>query len=624
MIGSSSFRSMASRADRVLYALFSRHADRPRHDSDRGRYRGTTLSVDFETFLARLYGLSWAIGVGCIVGVLAFGSVGSTGSSGRLSVIVNGFPAPISEIPLLEPSLPLGGVVVLAVLAKRGTVAVGMFYLRWHATLRRAAIERSLPGAVRYLRALADGSKRHQVMLRKVAMQDAYGETGVALGRVVETAALTGSLDRGLRTVARETPSREILAPFLLKFREHSNQGPGPLQEFLRMESRMLSQQRSRARQRAGVYLKFLAKVFIVLLGIPAFFVIVSTISALFTPELSRTTSVAGAPTLRALIIYGSSAFVLLVGILCAVLLAQIRPSNYGRLYQRPTGLETLPTATSNPASGAFVFAFPAVVAGWLLWTFGTPTVNVLLFSYAAYGFPVGAVAVKRDQMDNAKDREIRDFIHAVAGHVRLGKPFGAAVETVAREVDFGPLNSDIDGLAFRLGLTTGLDGTNTRKEALDRFVDRVGTPLAEQTVGLVTGALDVGSNTDAAFETLQTEVGALYHQRQKLRSTMFIYAAIGWTTALAVVVLVVASSSYVLGGVTQLAVGSGNAGIAASSGAVDADRVVWQLYLFAESMMLACGWFAGVASRGRYEALLHSSALVLIGYLLFAGIGLI
>jgi hypothetical protein len=39
---------------------------------------------------------------------------------------------------------------------------------------------------------------------------------------------------------------------------------------------------------------------------------------------------------------------------------------------------------------------------------------------------------------------------------------------------------------------------------------------------------------------------------------------------------------------------------------------------------MLACGWFAGTASRGRYTALLHSGALVLVAYFVFAGVGML
>lgn len=46
--------------DRGLYALFSRHADSPRHDRDRRRYRGAGVGPSFDVFLARVYGLSWA------------------------------------------------------------------------------------------------------------------------------------------------------------------------------------------------------------------------------------------------------------------------------------------------------------------------------------------------------------------------------------------------------------------------------------------------------------------------------------------------------------------------------------------------------------------------------------
>jgi hypothetical protein len=55
---------------------------------------------------------------------------------------------------------------------------------------------------------------------------------------------------------------------------------------------------------------------------------------------------------------------------------------------------------------------------------------------------------------------------------------------------------------------------------------------------------------------------------------------------------------------------------------AVDPPRDKFRFYLIAQATVLACGWFAGVASRGRYEALLHSGALVVVTYLVFAGLG--
>lgn len=622
-----SIRSIITQIDRALYILFSRHVDRTRHNGDRDQYRGTALSVGFDTYVARIYGLSW---IGFLVGTVGIYLVVTTLSLGSPAAAVEGILNTVlaefgTKLQFSDRSTIVGISIGAGTIFKRGLVTFGMTYLGWRTRTRRTAIERSLPGAVRYLRALADGSERHQVMFRKVATQEAYGETSVAFGRVVETATLTGSLDTALRTVARETPSRELLSPFLLKFREHASQGPDSLKEFLRMESRMLSHQRSRARQRAGDYLKLIAEIFIMLLVVPALLVVVTTIGSVLFSGMAQTTWLSSRFTLRSVIMYGSSAFVLAVGGSAALLVAKLRPTNYGRRYQRPTGRETLTTATINPASAAFVFAFPAVVVGWLLWTSGQSIANVFLFGYAAYGFPVGAVAVKREQIDDVKDREIRDFIHAVSGHVRLGTPFGTAVETVASEIDFGPLGDDIDALAFRLGLTTGTTGTDARRQALDRFVDRVGTPLAEQTVGLVTGTLDVGSDTEMAFEMLQAEVGALYHQRQQLRSAMFVYVAIGWTTALVVVGLFVAIGIFVLDDPTKLSDIATAPGLESGSEPVfEFESVIWQLYLVGQSTMVACGWFAGVAARGRYEALLHSSALVSICFLLFAGLGLI
>ena len=63
------------------------------------------------------------------------------------------------------------------------------------------------------------------------------------------------------------------------------------------------------------------------------------------------------------------------------------------------------------------------------------------------------------------------------------------------------------------------------------------------------------------------------------------------------------------------------------ANAAIDRDAVDgsgWRFYLVTQATMLACGWFAGVASRGRYEALFHSAALVVICYIAFAGAGIV
>jgi len=491
----------------------------------------------------------------------------------------------------------------------------------------RSAIDRSLPGAVRYLRALASGSDDRREMLRKVADGDAYGETSRSFRRVLDTAALTGSVDEGLRRTARDTPSRGLLAPFLLKFREHAGRGSDALERYLRMESRMLSHRQARERQRAGDFLELLAELFIVLLVVPALLVVIVTVLSVLAPGLGRPVETPLGPTTpRALLVYASAGFVLVVGTTAAGLVDHLRPPSQAPPdYSRPGGVATVRSAVSNPSSAALVAVPVGLAVSATAWTLGYRPANVLLFGYVAYGIPVGLVSIRRARRDDAKDREIRDFVHAVAGHVGLGVPFGTAVERVARESELGALESDVADLAVNLGLSTTPDDRDVRTAALDRFVERVGTPLAEQTMGLVTGALDVGADADAAFDTLQTEVGRLYHERKALRSAMLVYVAVGWTTALLVVGIVVAVNTHVLAGFAQLsAVGASSGGVAIEPGAVDLARDRYRFYLVTQATMLACGWFAGTASRGVYEALLHSAALVLVCHVVFAGTGMV
>jgi len=623
--------------DRALYALFAGRADADRHALDRKRYRATNLSTGFDVYLARVYGASWLLGIAVAVAAAALVAALPAGVLEAAAGFAGGVvPASAPDVTVPRPWLAVGVGVAAGVGAKAATVRAGGLYLRWVAAARRTDIEGTLPGAVRYLHALSTGSDGARGMLETAAGNDAYGETAASFRTALNTARLTGSLDAGLRRVARDTPSRELLAPFLLKFREHAAQGEDALADYLRLESRMLSHRQDRARERAEGFLELVAELFIVLLVLPSLLVIVLTVMSVLAPGLSEPIHTPlGSITTRAAIVYGSAAFVAGVGAFAAATVASLRPADQRTVHRRPPGaLATLSTAARNPASAA-VACLPlaaAVAAG--LQVAGVRAVNVPLLAYAAYAVPVGAVAVRRARIDDAKDREIKDFVHAVSGHVSLGRPFPEAVELVARDVDLGALNADVADLAFNLGLTTG-DGsaadaddgggvTDRRTAALDRFVDRVGTPLAEQTVGLVSAALEAGSDSGAVFETLQTEIGRLYHEKRALRSAMLVYVAVGWTTALLVIGIVVAVNEHVIEGFAQLSAVSGTSGFALQPGAVDPAVERIRFYVVTQATMLASGWFAGTASRGRYEALLHSGLLVTVCYVVFAGVGIV
>ncbi len=617
--------SRLSALDRTLYTLFASEADAARHSAHREQYRGTDLGVGFDVYVARLHGLAWLAAVLAVVPTLTIALAAPPGTYDAVAGLLARV-APVGVAPR-PPRLLVGAVVgtFVGVVSRRSVIALGGRYLGWLASARKADIERTLPGAARYLHALSSGADGPRAMLRKVAENDAYGETAVAARKVLNTAALTGSLDEGLRRVARDTPSRDTLAPFLLKFREHSEQGGDALANYLGLEARMLGHQRSQAQRRNEGFLELVAELFVVLLVMPALLVVVLTVMSVLAPGLSAPISTPlGSVTQRAALIYGAAGFVLVVGAGAAATVGHLRPTERQVTYSRPEGaIATLRSAATNPASAALVLAPLALVGIGAGHVARIHPLGSLLAGYVAWGVPVGAVAVRRARIDDAKDREIQEFVHAVSGHVGLGRPFGEAVELVAEDVDLGPLQGDVASLAFDLSLSDSPDGTDRRTAALSRFVDRVGTPLAAQTMGLVTGALDAGSDTESVFETLQTEVGQLYHEKKALRSDLAVYVGVGWVTALLVVAIVLAVDLYVLDGFSQLSAMPGSAGFALDPNAIQPERERFRFAVVAVATSIAAGWFAGMASRGPYDALLHSSLLAGLTAAVFAGVGL-
>ncbi|ELZ74692.1 type II secretion system, transmembrane protein TadC [Haloferax larsenii JCM 13917] len=617
--------------DRALYALFARHADADRHDRDRRRYRGTDLRISFDLYLARSYGLAWATGLFVALPTLLVVMAIPDAAVDSVLNLLRAVVPPFDHVPVpVVPRTPIAAVVALgvAILTRRVVLTVAGQYLSWRATARRENIERTLPGAVRYLHVLASGSDGPREMLRRVAETDAYGESAVAFRSVLNTASLTGNVNEGLRRVARDTPSEGMLAPFLLKFREHAGQGDDALRNYLRMESRMLGHRQARARDRAEGFLELLAELFIVLLVLPSLLVIVLTVMSVIAPGLSApVVTPLGTTTVRGVVVYASAFFIVGVGLAASILIAGLRPPDQSVEYERPSEtLELLATATTNPASAAVAFVAPALAVSAAAGLVGVDAFGVTLTGYVAYALPVGLVGVRRARIDDAKDRELKDFVHAVSGHVSLGRPFAAAVEHVGQDVDLGPLDPDVADLALNLRLTAPSAGTDVdlRTAALERFVDRVGTPMAEQTIGLVVGALDGGSDTGTVFDTLQSEIGRLYHEKRALRSSLLVYVAVGWTTALLVVGITVAVNVHVFDGFAQLSTLSSSGSFAIDADAVDLTRDRYRMYVVTQATMLASGWFAGTASRGRYEALLHSAILVTACYVVYAGVGLI
>lgn len=608
--------------DELLRLTFARHATAPRHAGLRQRFRATSGAKRFEQFVARLYGLSW----------LAF--VLGAGSGAFLAVALPPFAHEplvdaVASIPVVTPGLAPrivrpGFAVVGGLLAKRATIAAGGALLATRARRRRERIERTLPRTVRYMHVLASGTTDERTLLSRVADRErAFGETARSFQRILGTASVAGSLDDAIGIVARDTPSRRTLAPFLLTLRSRAREGPAALARFLHLESRMLAR---RDAQRSGIakrYLGLVVRLFVALLVVPAVVVVGLAVATGFgrsspIPATDLALWIRGHVLLSPV----SALVVLGLGALASALAYALRPPGFRwSRYQRSESLRgVLRTAHHNPANALLVFGPLALVITVGLWWRHLRSETVLTLGYVLLAIPVGLVDWRRASLDAAKDRYLPDFLHAIARQVHLGRSFSEAVEHVAADERLGPLDSDVADLAFDLHVAT--NQRPVRAGALDRFVDRVGTPLAERTVGMIAGALEAGSQTAAAFEALQSEAGRLYHEERAVRDEIPMFLAVGWVGSLLVIGIVVAVNvaaigTTVSGGATTVATDGGTRVLHTDSGTPT-------FYFLTQATMLASGWFAGVAGRGVYEGLLHSGALVLVAFVVFSTTGLL
>lgn len=606
-----------SLVDRILTGAFGRHATEERHATMRKRYRATARDSRFPLFLSRVYAASWlAVLLGAGLAVTVAGHVPQSVES----AIVDGVAAiPFVPRAAVGRAITPAFVIATGAISREATFRGADALLERRATRRRRRIERSLPRTVRFMHVLASGTTDVPTLLSHVANRErAFGETARAFDRILGTRDVVGSVDGAIRVVARDTPSRRTLAPFLSTLRSRAREGPEAIGRFLHLESRMLARRDAQRTETAKRYLGSVLRLFVVLLVLP----VVAAIGVAVATGIGGWTAAPATEVARwirehVVLSPASAIVVLALGALTTGLVYLLRPPGYrwSRYRTSTTLRELLATSHRNPANALVVLGPASALLALWSWTRGTAPTTAITVGYVAVALPVGIVDWRRARIDAAKDRHLPEFLHEVSHQVHLGRSFTEAVEHVAADQRLGPLDRDVADLAFDLRVAP--NDRPIRAAALDRFVERVGTPLAERTVGMIAGALDAGSRTAAAFEALQSEAGRLYHEERAVRDEMPVVMAVGWAASLLVVGVVVAVNVAALG--TTDPFGHSTQAVAATGGGGPP-----AFYLLTQATVLSSGWFAGVAGRGVYEGLLHSGALVLVTFLAFAATGLL
>ncbi|MFB6132001.1 MAG: hypothetical protein ABEJ44_01170 [Halanaeroarchaeum sp.] len=606
----------SSSLDRLLTGAFGRHATAERHATMRKRYRATARASRFPLFLSRVYAASWlAFLLGAGLAVFLVGQVPQPVEAAILDGLAE---IPLVRHPHVDRALGPAIVVAVGAIARWATFRGAAALLERRATRRRRRIERSLPRTVRFMHVLASGTTDVATLLGHVARRErAFGETARAFDRILGTRDVVGSVDGAIRVVARDTPSRRTLAPFLLTLRSRAREGPEAIARFLHLESRMLARRDAQRTETAKRYLGSVLRLFVVFLVVPVIAAIGIAVATGIGGWAPGTTSAVGRWIREQVVLSPASAvLVLALGGITTGLVYLLRPPGYRwSRYRSSTTLRTLlATSPRNPANALVVLGpVGGLLAAWAV-TRGTPPSTAVTFGYVVVALPVGLVDWRRARIDAAKDRHLPELLHEIAHQIHLGRSFTEAVEHVAADQRLGPLDADVANLAFDLRVAK--NDRPIRAAALDRFVERVGTPLAKRTVGMIAGALDAGSRTTAAFQALQSEAGRLYHEERAVRDEMPVVMAVGWAASLLVVGVVVAVNVAALGTTDPL-------GHSAAFGAAGG-REPPAFYLLTQATVLSSGWFAGVAGRGVYEGLLHSGALLVVTSLAFAASGLL
>lgn len=580
--------------DRVLAALFGRHAANPRHEHNRLAHRGANLSISFRTFLARLYGGAW----------LAGGTVTAVGA-----VVSQAVPAAVAA-----------GIVFRLLV-----VWAGCRYLHLRALTRKRALERTLPGAVRHLRILSTGEIDGREMLSEVAAHPAlYGETAVTFRRVLNRTQLAGGLSRGLRDVATETPS-DVFSSFLLRLQAVVGTGKGALTDHLELEARMLEDQKRRGQARRSSYAELVGEVVGLVIVLPAAVAVLVTTAGLVLPGLYEPAVMpVGELSPAAVLLYGCAIGVLIVGIAAAVLLQTLRRHPSRSAWTVPSGIgQLVETGLRNPASTAVILAPLAGGISWGLFRVGLEAPTAGLYGYALFAIPTGLVGLRYEQRALVMDRELREFVHGLAAVTGRGRTFSEAVEEVSTEYSLDRLSPAVSTLAFNLRVGTQSD-TDVREAALSNFAANVGTPLARRLAAILSGAFTAGCQTPELFELLEEDLDHVYHRSRTAKRTMRGLVLVVWATALVTAAILAVIGVYVLDGIAQLAAVPNVAATVPGVGPTAAGGVSsYQLYILAAATAVSCGWVAGALNGSRGGIFLHSGVLGLVVFMGFRLLGL-
>lgn len=192
------------------------------------------------------------------------------------------------------------------------------------------------------------------------------------------------------------------------------------------------------------------------------------------------------------------------------------------------------PVTVGAIVRGASMVAGVIVVAYMGLVMLGLPLpglgpfgpVDVLAVGALVAVTPVGFHAAREAKRVRLLEERFPDFLRDLAANRRAGIPLSASVE-LAADADYGALSPEVERMAAQLSWNVPFD------EVVERFSERVRTPLVERACTLILEAEYSGGRITDVLDAVSRDVRALQALKNERRSAMAMYTVVVYLTFL-------------------------------------------------------------------------------------------
>lgn len=230
---------------------------------------------------------------------------------------------------------------------------------------------------------------------------------------------------------------------------------------------------------------------------------------------------------------------------------------------------------------------------------------------------PYGFLAARRYQRIRRLEERFPDFLRDIAASRKAGLTLTEAV-TIASKGEYGALTPEIVKMADQLSWDVPFG------EALQRFGERVKTPLVQRAVSLVNEASRSGGNVTDVLLAAARDAREIKNLETERRMTMGLYTAIIYITFfvfLSVVAVLYGTFIPEILKTSNAVVAQGGGGIAGlAKGLLTLEDYRVFYFLAGVVQGLGNGFVAGLIESGKWlSGLRHSFLMVLITWVAFA-----